>query len=162
MSLFPRALAAFLALPGVLAGPVPVLILGGNLQRAPDAAAGFALLGAGLGLLLWCVLDFYVSGRGTLAPWDPPRHLVIVGLYRIVRNPMYVAVLAIVAGWGVAFRSPPIGVYLLVLAAGFHLRVVLGEEPWLRRRYGAEWERYSGSVPRWIPGPGAPGAGGQN
>ena len=152
--MFLRALLAFLALPGIVAGLLPFLVLGGNPRPAPGAAPGFTILGAGLALLLWCVRDFYVSGRGTLAPWDPPRHLVVVGLYRFVRNPMYVAVLTIVAGWGVAYRSPSVGVYLLVLAAGFHLRVVLGEEPWLRRRYGAEWERYCTAVPRWIPGPG--------
>jgi protein-S-isoprenylcysteine O-methyltransferase Ste14 len=159
MRMFLRALAAFLALPGIVGGLLPFLILGGKPRPAAGAAPGFALLGAGLVLLLWCVRDFYVSGKGTLAPWDPPRHLVVVGLYRFVRNPMYVAVLTIVAGWGVAYRSPPLGVYLLVLAAGFHLRVVMGEEPWLLRRYGAEWERYCATTPRWLPGPGAGGKG---
>jgi protein-S-isoprenylcysteine O-methyltransferase Ste14 len=148
-----RALFAFLALPTVVAGVLPLLILGGHFRPGPAAPAGAVLLAAGLFLLLWCVRDFYVSGRGTLAPWDPPRRLVIVGLYRFMRNPMYVAVLTIVAGWGLAFGSPPLGLYLLVLAAGFHVRVVLSEEPWLRRTFGVEWDEYSQKVPRWLPRP---------
>jgi protein-S-isoprenylcysteine O-methyltransferase Ste14 len=148
---FLRALLAFLALPGVVAGIVPALILGENFHPARTAAAGAAMLALGLVLLLSCVRDFYVSGKGTLAPWDPPARLVVVGLYRFVRNPMYVAVLALVAGWGVAFGSPSIGLYLAVLAMGFHLRVLVGEEPWLRRRFGEEWEGYARWVPRWLP-----------
>jgi protein-S-isoprenylcysteine O-methyltransferase Ste14 len=66
---------------------------------------GLALLAVGLVLLLWCARDFFVSGRGTLAPWDPPKRLVIVGLYRFVRNPMYIAVLILLAGWSVATGS---------------------------------------------------------
>ena len=108
-------------------------------------------MAAGTLLLLWCVRDFYVSGKGTIAPWDPPRRLVVVGLYRFVRNPMYVAVLVLVAGWDLAFGSLALGIYLVVLAVGFHLRVVLGEEPRLRMRFGAEWDVYSGRVPRWVP-----------
>jgi protein-S-isoprenylcysteine O-methyltransferase Ste14 len=146
-----RALGAFLALPGVVAGIVPALILGGRFHPARTAAAGAAALAAGLLLLLWCVRDFYVSGRGTLAPWDPPRRLVVVGLYRFVRNPMYLAVLMLVMGWALAFGSAPVGLYLAVLAVGFHLRVLLAEEPWLRRRFGEEWEGYAGRVPRWLP-----------
>ena len=148
---FLRALLAFLALPGVVAGIVPALMLGGNFHPARTAAAGAAMLALGLVLLLLCVRDFHVSGKGTLAPWDPPTRLVVVGLYRFVRNPMYIAVLALVAGWGVAFGSPLIGLYLAVLAVGFHLRVLLGEEPWLRRRFGEEWEGYARRVPRWLP-----------
>jgi len=60
-------------------------------------------------------------------------------------------VLTIVAGWGLAFGSVSLGLYLGILAVGFHLRVLLAEEPWLRRRFGSEWEEYSGRVPRWLP-----------
>lgn len=148
-----RALLAFLALPCVVAGVVPLLILGGNHRLARTAPAGGALLAGGLFLLLWCARDFYVSGRGTLAPWDPPKRLVAVGPYRFVRNPIYLAVLALVAGWGLAFGSLPLALYLMVLTVGFHLRVLLGEEPWLHRRFGPEWEDYSSRVPRWLPRP---------
>lgn len=151
MKKFMRALFAFLALPGIVAGVAPLLILRLQLHPAHTAVYGIALLAAGLCLLFWCVRDFYVSGKGTLAPWDPPKRLVLVGLYRFVRNPMYLAVLTIVAGWGLAFASLALAVYLLVLAAAFHLRILFYEEPWLRRQFGAEWECYSKSVPRWIP-----------
>ena len=105
----------------------------------------------GLLLLLWCVRDFYVSGQGTLAPWHPPKHLVAVGLYRRVRNPMYIAVLTIVLGWSVPCGSARLALYLRALAVGFHLRVVLHEEPWLRRQFTEEWAAYSASVSRWLP-----------
>jgi protein-S-isoprenylcysteine O-methyltransferase Ste14 len=100
--------------------------------------------------LLWCVRDFYVSGRGTLAPWDPPRRVVAVGLYRYSRNPMYVGVTLMLLGWATAFAVPGLFVYAAVVAVGFHLRVVLGEEPWLARTHGAEWDEYARRVPRWL------------
>ena len=149
--MFLRALFAFLVLPGVVAGVTPVLIALAARNDHGGSAAGFGLIGLGLFLLLWCVRDFYVSGKGTLAPWHPPKHLVVVGLYRRVRNPMYVAVLTIVLGWSVAFGSAWLALYLLALAVGFHLRVVLHEEPWLRRQFTNEWGAYSASVPRWLP-----------
>jgi protein-S-isoprenylcysteine O-methyltransferase Ste14 len=91
------------------------------------------------------------QGKGTLAPWSPPRRLVVVGLYRVVRNPMYVAVFTRVLGWGLSFTSAPLALYALVLAIAFHLRVVLHEEPWLRQQFGADWITYAAAVPRWLP-----------
>jgi protein-S-isoprenylcysteine O-methyltransferase Ste14 len=148
---FTRALFAFLALPGVAAGVVPMLILGGRFHLGPAAVAGGAMMVAGGFLLLWCVRDFFVCGRGTIAPWDPPKRLVVGGPYRLVRNPMYIAVLALVGGWALAFASLALTAYLAVLGAGFHGRVVLGEELWLRRRFGPEWDVYCRQVPRWLP-----------
>jgi protein-S-isoprenylcysteine O-methyltransferase Ste14 len=146
-----RALLAILVLPGVVAGLIPAVILGGHLRAPPGALPGEILMAAGILLLLWCARDFFASGRGSIAPWDPPKRLVVVGLYRFVRNPMYLSVLVLVAGWAVAFASWPIGLYLGILALGFHLRVRLGEEPWLRLRFGAEWDAYGAAVPRWRP-----------
>jgi protein-S-isoprenylcysteine O-methyltransferase Ste14 len=148
-----RALIAFLALPVIVAGLVPALIVH---HATPDQStavtvAGIALLVAGSFLLLWCVKDFYVSGKGTLAPWDPPKHLVVVGLYRYVRNPMYLAVLTIIAGWGVLFTSIWVIIYMMFLAVGFHMRVIMCEEPRLHRQFGVDWESYSVSVSRWLP-----------
>jgi protein-S-isoprenylcysteine O-methyltransferase Ste14 len=149
--MFVRALLAFLALPGMVAGVIPVFIALAARNDHAGSATGFGLVGLGLFLLLWCVRDFYVSGKGTLAPWHPPKHLVAVGLYRRVRNPMYIAVLTIVLGWSVVFGSAWLALYLLALAVGFHLRVVLHEEPWLRRQFTEEWGAYSASVSRWLP-----------
>jgi protein-S-isoprenylcysteine O-methyltransferase Ste14 len=146
-----RAALAFLALPAMVAGLVPALIVWGRSPNHSTAFAGVALLGVGGFLLLWCVRDFYVSGRGTLAPWDPPKHLVIVGRYRYVRNPMYVAVLTILAGWAVLYASASVAIYMAFVAIVFHLRVILYEEPCLDRLFGVEWQAYSASVSRWLP-----------
>lgn len=146
-----RALIAFFALPGVIGGVVPALLVAGDVHRSRGSRFGWVLIGIGLFLLVWCVRDFFKSGRGTLAPWDPPRHLVVVGLYRFVRNPMYTAVLALVLGWSLASGSRLLACYATVLAIAFHLRVVFHEEPWLQREFGADWIAYSASVRRWLP-----------
>jgi hypothetical protein len=86
MNLYLWALGAFLACPGVVAGVLPVLIGWARPPAAGWRAAGCLTLAPGTAGLAWCVRDFLVSGRGTLAPWDPPRRPVVVGLYRLVRN----------------------------------------------------------------------------
>jgi protein-S-isoprenylcysteine O-methyltransferase Ste14 len=149
--MYARAFIAFVALPGVVAGVVPALLASADTHSRGGLAFGFVLLVLGLVLLLLCVRDFFVSGRGTLAPWDPPKRLVVVGLYRFVRNPMYIAVLALLVGWCLAAGSRLLAGYAAVVALAFHLRVIYHEEPWLRRQFGAEWEAYSASVPRWLP-----------
>jgi protein-S-isoprenylcysteine O-methyltransferase Ste14 len=111
---------------------------------------GLILLLPGLAGLLWCVWSFYTEGRGTLAPWSPPRHLVVGGLYRFSRNPMYVSVVLILCGWTVGFRSRALAVYALAVMLAFHARVVFGEEPWLARTHGDAWTRYRAGVPRWL------------
>jgi protein-S-isoprenylcysteine O-methyltransferase Ste14 len=147
---FLKAALAFLALPGTVAFAVPLLVL--TPDRSPVFALwpGAFLLAAGTFLLLWCVRDFYVEGKGTLAPWSPPQHLVVSGLYRVSRNPMYVAVILILSGWAAGFRSRTLTIYAVIVAIAFHLRVVFGEEPWLARRYGDQWIRYRAKVRRWL------------
>jgi protein-S-isoprenylcysteine O-methyltransferase Ste14 len=149
--MFLRALVAFLVLPGVMAGVLPWLIADRGAPAGPALRTGLALLAVGLALLLWCVRDFYVAGKGTLAPWSPPERLVVVGLYRFTRNPMYVAVLGIVGGWALAYGSRGLLAYLAALALAFHLRVLLHEEPSLRARFGAAYDDYRARVPRWWP-----------
>ena len=146
-----RALLAFLALPGVVAIAVPAWITARALQRG-DSFHSVALLPllAGFSLLLWCVRDFYVAGKGTLAPWEPPRNLVTVGLYRFSRNPMYVAVALMLIGWSLATLSSALAIYTCFVIAAFHLRVLLHEEPFLSRAHGAAWEEYRSRVPRWL------------
>ena len=101
-----RALFAFLALPGIVAIAVPAWYAARALGAgAPFHAVGLLPLVLGFALLLWCVRDFYVAGKGTLAPWSPPRHLVTIGLYRHSRNPMYVAVTLMLIGWSLSFAS---------------------------------------------------------
>jgi protein-S-isoprenylcysteine O-methyltransferase Ste14 len=146
-----RAVIAFLSLPGVFAGLVPAWLVSLDAHRYHGSPIGFVLVGLGLFLLLWCVKDFFCSGRGTLAPWDPLGRLVVVGLYRFVRNPMYLAVVTLLLGWGLAAGSRLLIGYAGVLAIAFHLRVVYFEEPWLRRTFGDQWTVYSAAVRRWLP-----------
>jgi protein-S-isoprenylcysteine O-methyltransferase Ste14 len=148
--MFLRALIAFLALPGVMAFVIPAALLWSAGQTRIVYPLGLMLMAVGLAGLLWCVRDFYVQGQGTLAPWSPPQKLVAVGLYRFSRNPMYVSVTLIILGWAISFASPGVCVYTLCLAVAFQLRIVLGEEPWLARKYGIEWQNYASQVPRWF------------
>lgn len=94
---------------------------------------------------------FIVVGRGTLVPTVPTEHLVASGMYRYVRNPMYVDILIALAGEAVLFRSRDVVVFAVLLWLGFHLFVSLYEEPTLTRRYGEEYARFKRHVPRWLP-----------
>ena len=147
-----RALFFVLLLPGTLGYALPIWI-GSASGRPPGALRGLALvpLAAGTSVLLWCVRDFAVRGRGTLAPIDPPTELVAIGLYRWVRNPMYVGVVTTLLGHALWFGSAWLLLYAALVANGFHLFVVLYEEPALGRRFGESYQRYRDSVPRWIP-----------
>jgi protein-S-isoprenylcysteine O-methyltransferase Ste14 len=149
-SMFARALLAFLALPGIVAFAVPLAWLAATEHTRVVRAWGVPLMIGGGVALLWCVRDFYVAGKGTLAPWDPPRQLVVVGLYRWTRNPMYVAVTLILLGWALAFAETGLLIYAACVALAFELRVVLGEEPWLARTHGEAWRDYAERVPRWF------------
>lgn len=150
-----RAIFFTLLLPGTVVVVIPWLLLRGQPSREfrldVPAVVGAALAIAGAAVLLACIRDFAVSGRGTLAPVDPPRKLVRVGLYRHVRNPMYLGVLVALVGEALFFESQVLGFYAAVVALAFHLFVVLFEEPSLRSLFGPDYERYRASVPRWIP-----------
>jgi protein-S-isoprenylcysteine O-methyltransferase Ste14 len=147
--MFWRAWLAFLALPGMVAFVVPLWVLVQS-RAAVVHPAGSILLLAGFAGLLWCVRDFYRAGKGTLAPWQPPKNLVIVGLYRYSRNPMYVSVSLMLFGWAATHRSMTLLIYAVCVLVAFHLRIVLGEEPWLARTFGSDWEQYRSRVPRWL------------
>jgi protein-S-isoprenylcysteine O-methyltransferase Ste14 len=109
------------------------------------------LVGAIIGLR--CVFDFAWTGRGTPAPIDPPRQLVVSGFYRYVRNPMYVGFgLALISAWIVVGELRWLAlICAVVLAAGIHLFVMFYEEPTLRRKFGADYDDFCRNVPRWIP-----------
>ena len=146
--LFWKALFAFLVLPGTVAFVVPLLVL--RTSDTPLGLAGGIIVAVGSAVLLWCVGQFYFAGKGTLAPWSPPKTLVTTGPYRRSRNPMYIGVILILWGWAVGFHSLALALYAIALTIGFHLRVVLAEEPWAARDFGAEWEKYKGAVRRWL------------
>lgn len=147
-----RSLFAFIALPCMMAGALPWIIVRSTGNKVEYLVPGFAVFAVGFLLLLLCVREFHTIGKGTLAPWDPPRHLVVTGPYAITRNPMYIAVLAILSGWSLLFNSVELVTYLVILAAAFHLRVVLHEEPRAQKKFGGAWVVYKSTVRRWIPG----------
>jgi protein-S-isoprenylcysteine O-methyltransferase Ste14 len=146
-----RALLAVLVLPGVFAGLLPWVIAAYDPWRGEGYGLGAAMLGAGIGIVILCVRDFLVIGRGTLAPWDPPKNLVIVGLYKHVRNPMYVGALTIIFGTAICTGSPAVFAYGILVAIIFHMRVLRYEEPRLAAQFGDDWANYSRTVSRWLP-----------
>lgn len=154
-----RALVAFVALPGIVGFALPLTWLASRGGLTPKYPLALLVMLAGAIGLLACIRDFLVEGEGTLAPWDPKRVLVRTGLFRYSRNPMYLSVALLLVGWAIVFGSIPLLLYAFVVIIAFHLRVVYGKEPWLRRRYGEEWQRYCRAVPRWVrmpkPGNGA-------
>jgi len=152
-SLVVRAGLFMLVVPGTIAGWLPWYISGWRRPRL-DSALGFvgALVAVvGWLVLLWCARDFVVRGRGTPNPLDPPRALVVDGLYRFVRNPMYVAIVTSLLGQAAMYRSSAVAWYAVGMAAAFHLRVVLYEEPKLTELFGDSFADYRARVPRWIP-----------
>jgi protein-S-isoprenylcysteine O-methyltransferase Ste14 len=144
----------FLALaPGVVAGVVPWLLTGWDSTDPPLALqiVGVVLIAAGAAVLLNAFARFVREGIGTPAPVAPTEHLVVGGLYRYVRNPMYVAVAATIVGQAALLGQARLLLYALgfaVAVAGF----VYGyEQPVLSERFGAEYERYRRNVPAWWP-----------
>jgi protein-S-isoprenylcysteine O-methyltransferase Ste14 len=106
-------------------------------------------IAAGLCIYAWCVWDFGSAGRGTPAPIDPPKELVVRGLYRYARNPMYVGVLSLLVGEALFFGALPLLAFAAFMFATFQSFVVLYEEPALRRTFGDAYRHYCDAVPRW-------------
>jgi protein-S-isoprenylcysteine O-methyltransferase Ste14 len=112
---------------------------------------GAALIVAGLPILLDSFARFALQGLGTPAPVMPPKHLVVTGVYRYVRNPIYVAVTALIAGQGLLFGSVAVLAYGAIIWAGFFMFVVAYEEPALGEQFADEYQRYRTNVRRWVP-----------
>jgi len=146
------------ALPVTAAGVVPALLV----QRTGCAhaiaslgpartAAGALLAAAGLAMVVWTVALFIRVGRGTLAPWDPTRRLVVRGPYTRVRNPMISGVLAVIVGEAIAFGTRSLWTWAALFLIINHVYFVLSEERGLAQRFGAEYDEYKRNVPRWLP-----------
>ncbi len=148
-----KTLLFTVVVPGTVVVLVPRWLMGGGgtLHGGWLGAAGALLLVAGAALYLRCAWEFAVRGRGTPAPVDPPRELVVAGAYRYVRNPMYIGVLSMLVGEAALYRAGVLLGYAGALFLAFHWFVVTYEEPTLRRRFGASHERYCAAVPRWLP-----------
>ncbi len=144
-----------LLVPGFLLGIVPVFVIpkipGVALPPGPWNWAAVPFWLAGIAAVVWCAADFVRKGRGTPVPLDPPKELVVSGLYQYVRNPMYVGVLLIQAGTIVWYGTLAQVVYWFFLFIGFNLFIRANEEPHLRKTFGAAYEQYCRDVPRWIP-----------
>lgn len=145
-----------IVIPGTVTVLVPHKILASNFKLVAVEIGAFRSLGwlpmtCGLMMYLWCAWDFTFSGRGTPAPIAPLKKLVVQGLYKYVRNPMYVGVALILLGEAVLFESVELFLYAVVVLAAFHTFVVFYEEPTLRRQFTDLYAKYCRSVPRWIP-----------
>lgn len=144
----------FVLAPGTMAGLVPWLITGWD--RPVDAvgpadAAGWLLVALGLVAVVACFVRFVTEGRGTPAPVAPTEELVVGGLYRFVRNPMYVAVASVIAGQALLFRSGGVAMWLGVFLVAVVSFVKGYEEPRLTEQFGESYERYRSAVPGWWP-----------
>ncbi|MDY6916527.1 MAG: isoprenylcysteine carboxylmethyltransferase family protein [Chloroflexota bacterium] len=141
--------------PGAVTALLPWLLLNSGLALSHQIGTarfiGALPLALGAVFYVWTAGDFVVSGHGTPAPVDPPRILVSRGLYRLVRNPMYVGVCLALAGECILFGSPVLLGYSLLVWLLFHLFVVYYEEPHLRKQFGTPYEEYCRLVPRWVP-----------
>ena len=142
--------------PGVVAGLMPWLITDWRPLPPGDGAGalrwtGLILIVAGLAVVLEAFARFAWEGLGTPAPVAPTRTLVVSGFYRFVRNPMYVAVTALIFGQAVLFGNWGIALYGIVIVAAFHTFVRLYEEPTLHEAYGEQYAAYCAATPRWIP-----------
>jgi protein-S-isoprenylcysteine O-methyltransferase Ste14 len=151
-----RSLFFTLLVPGTVVGLIPYLILSREEVSlhgpwTPQKIVGLVLMAVGAAILIRCIWDFATKGRGTLAPIDPPKQLVVEGLFRYVRNPMYLGVLVLLVGQAAFFESLALLQYTGLWFAVVHLVVVLYEEPSLRHRFGAPYERYCRSIHRWLP-----------
>jgi protein-S-isoprenylcysteine O-methyltransferase Ste14 len=151
-----RTLIFTLLVPGTVTAWLPYYLLTSSGElTAPEPGArwlGLVPMVIGVSGYLWCAWEFTFTGKGTPGPWDPPRQLVARGLYRFTRNPMYVAVAAVLSGETLFFGSHVLLVYTLGVVLMFHVRVVFFEEPTLRRTFGAAYDDYCRSVPRWVAG----------
>ena len=143
----------FVIAPGSIAGYGPWAISGWRVRAVSPALQDFGviLILAGLAALVECFARFVWRGRGTPAPIAPPRSLVVSGLYRRTRNPMYVAIVTTILGQAALFGDIRLVAYAAVVWAGFHLWVLVYEEPALRRAFPGEYAAYAAAVPRWRP-----------
>jgi len=154
MSPFLRTLVFTVLVPGFWTVLVPYWVVGrgARFELRGAAAAGWLLGAGGAALYLTCAFwGFALRGRGTPAPIDPPKKLVVEGPYRIVRNPMYWSVVSVMLGEALAFRSLTLAEIGCAVFAGAILFVMVYEEPILRKKFGAEYEAYCRRVPRWLP-----------
>jgi protein-S-isoprenylcysteine O-methyltransferase Ste14 len=151
------ALLFTILVPGSVTVALPYYILGRSFTFdrrfwSLPQSGGLALLLVGLAVYVWCLWDFVVAGRGLPSPVDHPKHLVVRGLYRYVRNPMYLGVLGILLGEVLVLRSLALLQYAALWFLIVNVVVRVYEEPNLSSRFGHSYDQYCRQVRRWIPG----------
>lgn len=148
-----KSILFFILAPGMVAGFIPLALLrnGSHIETSFFSYLAFPLWLIGFAMLVWCFWDFAQKGKGTPAPIEPPKELVVSGLYNHVRNPMYVGIASVLIGHFLWFGFGSLLIYTAVVVIAFHSFVTLYEEPNLRQRFGAAYEAYCKRVPRWIP-----------
>lgn len=152
--LFVKVLLFTVFVPGMVAvyGPYRILRASGAFVWHPSAAGIPAMLLLAIGAMVYlrCAWDFAVKGAGTPAPVDAPKRLVVAGLYRYTRNPMYLGVGSIILGAGWLFGSMTLLGYMAIVFLIINAFVLFYEEPTLQARFGAEYDAYRKNVPRWF------------
>ena len=138
--------------PGIVAGVIPFWIIGGKLNELekPHQFVGVFLFLAGFIIMTWCIVNFAVKGQGTLSPLAPTKKLVVSGLYKFSRNPMYIGVMLILTGETLFFASYSLCVYSLIVFAGFNIFIIFNEERRLKKDFGNDYDNYCKKVRRWI------------
>ncbi len=116
-----------------------------------ELASGILLLLIGICIMAFTIGSFATRGRGTLAPWSPPLHLVVHGTYAYVRNPMILGVIIVLFGEALMFRSWPIFIWAVLAFFVNTVYFIFSEEPGLEKRFGEEYRQYKRNVPRWLP-----------
>jgi len=153
VKLFLKNLLFTVVVPGTVTVWLPYSWFWGRHESEPGPWhwLAYVLIAAGTAIYLRCVADFMFAGRGTPAPIDPPKTLVARGLYRYVRNPMYLGVLLVLAGEALLFPSRGFLLYIIFFWLMVNLFVMGYEEPTLRKQFGESYLDYLRTVPRWIP-----------
>jgi protein-S-isoprenylcysteine O-methyltransferase Ste14 len=153
VKLFLKNLLFTILIPGMVAVYVPLVITCGRRINTHLwlLVIGILVMALGAAIYAWTVWDFASFGRGTPLPIDAPKKLVVKGLYRYVRNPMYLGVILVILGWTCIFADGWLLVYALGVGIAVHLFVVGYEEPRLNNLFGEQYEAYRASTGRWVP-----------
>jgi len=150
-----RSILMTIMFPGTVAFYIPYRMLSPinftNLEWSFSVIGSLVIIFTGLAILLKCIWEFAYTGEGTLAPFNETKKLVVIGLYRYIRNPMYVGVLLLLLGETWFFQSRQILIYTGIFFIIFNLVIIGYEEPRLRFKFGDEYRVYCKNVGRWIP-----------
>jgi len=142
--------------PGIVAGLIPFWIIGGDInviifefEKLHQLSAIFLFI-AGFIIMTWCIMNFATKGRGTLSPIAPTKKLVVSGLYRFSRNPMYIGVMLLLIGETLFFSSLSLCIYSLIVFVGFNIFIITREEPRLKKDFSDDYDIYRKKVRRWF------------